>query len=108
MILLIIHMRVSPEKRKELSQTITSLLSNIRAEKGCTRCDLFSGVEDASLLCLVEEWDSQKNLERHRSSACFKVIRGAMKLLATSCEILSYRIEPITEEIDLSLMIRHQ
>jgi len=39
MILVIIRMRVLAEKRKELSQTISSLISSIRTEKGCQRCN---------------------------------------------------------------------
>jgi quinol monooxygenase YgiN len=91
MILVIMHMRVSAEKRKELSQTIHSLLSSFRTEKGCGRCDFFHGMEDENILCLLEEWDTRKNLEAHRKSECFKVLQGAMNLLEEPCEIISYR-----------------
>jgi hypothetical protein len=40
MIQVIIRMKVFSEKRMELSQTIASLISSIRKEKGCRRCDL--------------------------------------------------------------------
>ena len=90
MILIIMHMKVSAKKRKELSQTITSLVSSIRTEKGCSRCDFFHGMEDDNILCLVEEWDTPKHLETYRKSECFKVLRGAMNLLERPCEIISY------------------
>ena len=89
MILVTMHMRVSPAKRQELSQTITSLLDSIRTEKGCVRCDFFQTMEDENILCLLQEWDTQKDLERHRRSDCFKVLRGAMNLLEEPCEITS-------------------
>jgi quinol monooxygenase YgiN len=98
MILVIMHMKVSVEKRKELSQAVTSLLSIIRAEKGCRRCDFFHHIEDEAILCLLEEWDTRKNLETHYRSDTFKVLRGAMNLLAEPCEIISYQcLQPAGE-----------
>lgn len=90
MVLVIIHMKVSSKKRKELSQTITSLLSSIRAEKGCGRCNFFHGMEDENILCLLEEWDTRDNFEAHRRSEYFMVLRGAMNLLESPCEISLY------------------
>jgi len=103
MIMVIVNMKVSAEKSKELSQTITSLLNCIRTEKGCARCDFFYGLEDENVLCLLEEWDSQKNYEKHRNSDCFKVLRGAMNLLEEPYEIISYRIKSVSEGIGLTL-----
>ncbi|OGQ97703.1 MAG: hypothetical protein A2521_02015 [Deltaproteobacteria bacterium RIFOXYD12_FULL_57_12] len=90
MILTIMHMRVSAEKRMELSQTIISLISSIRTEKGCGRCDFFHGLENENIFCLLVEWDTRKNFETQLTSEWFKVLRGAMSLLEEPCEILSY------------------
>jgi len=46
MILFIIRMKVFAEKRKELSQTIASLIGSLRTEKGCLRCDFCRSMED--------------------------------------------------------------
>jgi len=46
MILFIIRMKVLAEKRKELSQTIASLIGSLRTEKGCLRCDFCRSMED--------------------------------------------------------------
>ena len=89
MILVIMYMKVSSRKRKELSQAIISLLISIRSEKGCVHCDLFHGVEDENVLCLLQEWDSMKNFEIYRESECHKVLRGAMHLLEEPWEIIS-------------------
>lgn len=104
MILVIMHMKVAAERRKELSQTIASLLNPIRAEKGCGRCDFFHGLKDENILCLLEEWDTGKNFAAHRESECFKVLRGAMNLLGEMSEIISYKSEPISEGIGQSWM----
>ena len=92
MILVIMQLKVSAAKRKELSQTVTSLLGAVRSEMGCRRCDFFHHMEDENILCLLEEWDSQKHLEAHQKSESFKVLRGAMNLLEYPSEIISYRI----------------
>ena len=81
MILVIIRMKVLAEKRKELSQTIISLIGSLRAEKGCLRCDFCQGMEDENELCILEEWDTRENLDSHLKSEHFKVLRGAMNLL---------------------------
>jgi len=81
MILVIIRMKVLAEKRKELSQTIASLIGSLRTEKGCLRCDSYRSMEDENELCIVEEWDTRENLNSHLKSERFKVLRGAMSLL---------------------------
>ena len=81
MILAIIRMKVFPEKRMELSQTIASLSGFIRTEKGCRRCDFCQSIEDENSLFLLEEWDTQENLMTHLKSEHFSVLRGAMNLL---------------------------
>ncbi len=81
MVLIIIRMKVLAEKRKELSQTIASLIGSIRTEKGCRRCDFCQSMEDENELSLLEEWDTQENLKSHLKSDRFRVLRGAMNLL---------------------------
>ena len=81
MILVIIRMKVLEGKRKELSQTIASLIGSIRTEKGCQRCDFCQSMEDENELSLLEEWDSRENLKIHLKSERFRVLRGAMNLL---------------------------
>ena len=74
-------MKVPSEKRMELSQTIVSLIGPIRAEKGCKRYDFCQSMEDENELCLLEEWDTEKNLMSYLKSERFRVLRGAMNLL---------------------------
>ncbi len=81
MILLTIHMKVTPEKRQELTQTLVSLVPLIRRRKGCLRCGFFYSAEDPNELCLIEEWASRQALADHLQSEHFKVLLGAMSLL---------------------------
>jgi quinol monooxygenase YgiN len=85
-------MNVLSEKRMELSQTIASLSSSIRMEKGCQRCDFCQSTEDENRFFLLEEWGTQKNLMAHLKSEHFKVIRGAMNLLQEPYERMFYTV----------------
>jgi quinol monooxygenase YgiN len=88
MITVIIHIKVSSEKRNELSQTIASLNREMRMEKGCFRSDFYQSVEDENELCLLEEWATQSDLKSHMKSERFKVLRGAMNLLKEPCKMM--------------------
>ena len=92
MILLTIRMNVRSEKRMELSQTIASLSSSIKMEKGCNRCDFCQSTEDENRFFLLEEWDTQENLMTHLKSEHFKVIRGAMNLLQEPYERMFHTV----------------
>lgn len=97
MILVITRMKVLPEKRIELSQTIASLSVSIRKEKGCKRCECCQSIEDENRLFLLEEWDTQKNLMTHLKSEHFRVTRGAMNLLQEPYERNHFTLSEIDE-----------
>jgi quinol monooxygenase YgiN len=92
MILVIIRMKVLPEKRMELSQAIASLIGPIRREKGCLRCDFCQSMEDENELHILEEWNTRGNLNRHLKSDRFRVLRGAMNLLQEPYEMVSHTV----------------
>lgn len=91
MILLFIRMNVLPEKRKELSQAITSLVVSIRTEKGCYRCNFCHSMEYEDELYLCEEWETQEGLAGHLQSEQFKVLLGAINLLKKPHEVRIYQ-----------------
>jgi quinol monooxygenase YgiN len=92
MILVVIRMKVFPEKCKELSQTIASLIGAIRTEKGCRRCEFCQSMENENELYLLEEWDTKENLKSHLKSGYFRVLRGAMTLLTEPYEMVFHTI----------------
>jgi quinol monooxygenase YgiN len=103
MILVIIRMKVRPDKRMELSQTITSLCGSLRMAKGCRCCDFCQSMEDENRLFLLEEWDSQEDLMTHLNSEHFRVLRGAMSLLREPYEMMFHTIfQPTGDGGDLT------
>jgi len=97
MVLIIIRMKVLPEKRMELSQTIASLIGSIRTEKGCKSCDFCQSVEDEYKLYLFGEWDTQENLRSHLKSVHFRVFKGAMNLLKEPYEMMFHPVFQLGE-----------
>ncbi|MFO7568597.1 MAG: antibiotic biosynthesis monooxygenase family protein [Smithellaceae bacterium] len=87
MILVTIKMNVLPEKNKELSQTLASLVRSIEADPGCRGCDFYRRVEDENAFALLEQWDSDESFKGHLSSEHYRVIRGTVNLLRSPHEI---------------------
>jgi quinol monooxygenase YgiN len=85
-------MNILPEKRIELSQTISSLSVSTRLQKGCRRCDVCQSVEHENILFLLEEWNNQEELMTHVKSDNFKVIRGTRNLLQEPYQKTFYNI----------------
>jgi quinol monooxygenase YgiN len=85
-------MRVPPEKRKELSQTIVSMIDSLRTEKGCLRFDFCQCIENENELRILEEWDTRENLDSHLKSDRFRVLRGAMNLLREPYEMMFHTV----------------
>jgi quinol monooxygenase YgiN len=85
-------MKVFAEKRKELSQTIVSLIASLRTAMGCRRFDFYRSMEDGNELCIFEVWDTRENLNRHLKSEEFRVLRGAMNLLREPCEMMVHTV----------------
>jgi quinol monooxygenase YgiN len=87
MIEAIIKMTVPPEKRKEVLQTLTTLLGLIRLEQGGISCNCAVDVEAEDIILFKEEWQSSKDLDTHRESDHFRVLIGVMTLLRKKSEI---------------------
>ena len=82
MIIVRIKMVALPEKKKEVTQTLLSMIDTARYEEGCLSYEGFCDLEDNYLFSLTEEWASREDLDRHIRSEGFSVLLGARSLLA--------------------------
>ena len=82
-----IIMNALPEKRKEVLQTLLSMIGAIRQEKGCRSYQVFQDIEDENVFCLVQEWETREDLEHHMRSDRFGVLLGTKILLNEHQEI---------------------
>ncbi|MFZ0726872.1 MAG: putative quinol monooxygenase [Desulfobacterales bacterium] len=92
MILTFIKMNVRPEKRKELRQTIRSIVQEVRKEKGCVDSTFYQNSENENDFFLFEEWENRQVLDDHLRSARFTVLIGARSLLSRPPEIMIHSV----------------
>ena len=97
MVIIFIKIKVRPEKRKELSQTLHAIVGQVRKEKGCLHSGFYQDVESENDFLAVGEWATQKDLDDHLGSDIFTVILGAGSLLIRPPEIVIHTINRSTE-----------
>ena len=68
-------------------QTIRLLNEKIKQEKGLVRVNLFQDVDNSSRFNLIEEWETQDDLDDHTRSNNFRVLIGALKVLSERSQI---------------------
>ncbi len=81
MIIFRITMTARPEKRKEVMQTLLSMIEPTLQEKGCLSYQVFQGIEDENVFSLIKEWKTRKDLDRHLRTDRFGVLLGTKILL---------------------------
>ena len=94
MIVTTMRLRVSPDNRRELTQTMHSLLRLIRDQKGCLGSRLYTELGDEPTLCLIEEWDSAESCNNHLMSADFAVLLGAVSVFNQPPDVEFRMLEP--------------
>ena len=78
---------INPESREEFVQAVRSMTENLKKEKGFKKSGFFQDVENASRFNLIEEWETQDDLDSHVQSDIFRVLMGALKVLAEHAEV---------------------
>jgi quinol monooxygenase YgiN len=72
---------VSPENRRELCQTISSLINPMRSEKGCLTYRFYEETGDRNTFVLIGEWETSNAWSDHLQSDNFAVLIGSLSLL---------------------------
>ena len=93
-------MIVQPERRSDLLETMRGMLEPARVERGCLSYCLYEDVEDRNSFILVEEWATQKDIERHISKDNNRRLLALMDLLSEQPE-LQYNTVSHTAGMDL-------
>jgi len=92
MIVVRIILDVLAEKKLELSQTLLSLIEPVERETGCKNCAVFCDIHDGNRFCLIEEWETREDMERHINSHRFGVLLGTKILLRKPLNIRIYTV----------------
>lgn len=72
---------VRPESRKELCQTISSLLGTVKSETGCLTYRFYEETGDENTFVLIGEWETTDAWREHLHSENFAVLLGSIRLL---------------------------
>jgi quinol monooxygenase YgiN len=97
MVIILIRISVRPEKRKELSQTLHSIVGQVRRESGCLQANFYQSVENEKDFLLVEEWGTHTDSDEHLRSDIFTVLMGAGSLMHQPPEIVIHSVSRSTE-----------
>ena len=80
-------MKVSPEKQKEVLQTLISLIEPLGKKNGCLSYGIYCDIEDKNIFNLISEWDNRQHLDNYIMSSRFSVLLGIKSLLCKPIEI---------------------
>ena len=97
MVITFVRMSVRPEKRKELSQTLLSIVEQVRKESGCLHAGFYQNGENEEDFFVVEEWTTQKDSDDHLRSDIFAVLLGAGCLMSRPPEIVIHTVSNSSE-----------
>ena len=81
-----------PEKRRELAQTLLSIVEKVSKEKGCLQASVYQDCEDENKILVAEEWATQEETDAYLESDLFKVVLGAACLMQRSPEIVIHTV----------------
>nr|WP_321397410.1 antibiotic biosynthesis monooxygenase family protein [uncultured Desulfobacter sp.] len=94
MIIVRMTLNVHPEKHLEVLQTLLSLIDPLAKEPGCRSCCAVCDIDDENRFTLLEEWETQKEMDNHIRSHRFGVLLGTKNLLS---EPLRIRIHTVSQ-----------
>ena len=97
MVIICARINVRPEKHKELSQTLHSIVEQVRKQSGCLHAGFYQNVESETDFFVIEEWTTQKDSDDHLRSDIFTVLLGARCLLSRPPEIVIHTVSNSSE-----------
>jgi len=96
LVVIFVKMKAWPVKRKELVQTLSSIVDQVRKEGGNLKAGVYQSIEDENELLLIEEWSNRKDADAHLDSDIFTVLRGAGSLMLQTPEIVIHAVDQST------------
>ena len=101
MTLVTLRMTVRPEKRNDVIEAMRGMLEPTRVERGCLSYRLYEEVGNGNALILVEEWETQEDLERHLRT---DNQRRLLELMDLSSEQPELRFNTVSHTAEMGLI----
>ncbi len=80
MVISTLRIVTAPKSRGEVVRTLTAQLGPLRVQPGCLRCDLYQDMESRETITLVEEWESQAELDLRLRSEEYRAVLETIEL----------------------------
>jgi quinol monooxygenase YgiN len=100
-ILATLRMIVRPERRSDLLETMRGMLEPARVERGCLSYHLYEDVENRNAFVLIEEWETQADLEKHLAKDNQRRLFALMDLLSEQPEL---RFNTVSKTAEMELI----
>jgi len=80
-------MTVKPEVVRDILPIFEAVVIGSQEEEGCISYNLHQDINDPTKFVMVEEWESQKAIDFHRTTEHYKAFKNASKDLIIKTEV---------------------
>jgi len=80
------------ERREEAMQISSSLLGPIGAAPGCLSCGFYTDAQNENVLCYVEDWETEEDLQRHIRSDDYRKFLALIDLSGEPPDLKFHRV----------------
>ena len=94
---------LSAERREEALRVVRSLLGPTSAAPGCVGCGFYTDAQNEKALCYVEDWETEKDLQRHIRSDDY---RKFLALVDLSSEPPELKFQRVSETFGIEYLSR--
>lgn len=88
---------LKPETRDKAIAAASKMVHETHKEVGCIQYHFYTDIDDANILHVFEEWESQEALDAHLASAHMAEFAAVLpQALATEPKIMRYEVKAVT------------
>ena len=80
------------EKRAEALRIVRSLLGPVSAAPGCLSCGSYTDAQNENVLCYVEDWETEQDLQRHILSDDYRKFLALVDLSSQPPELKFHKV----------------
>ncbi len=80
------------DRREEALRIIRSLLGPTGAAPGCLNCGFYADTRDEGILCYVEDWQTEEDLQRHIRSEDYRKFLALIDLSTEPPDLKFHRV----------------
>ncbi len=99
MVVVVVRISSTPEKREELLRRVRGMVGPSRAEEGCLSYRFYEDIENENDFTFVEEWESREALDRHFQTPHFADFMQALPELIAGAPDLKIHEVASTEPL---------